>query len=263
MNRHKNKRYTMKVIHSFQSKNLGIFPIIGLLLAVVLFGAASNQSGKEYKKMLLGYINKIAEVPNPETNQLYYLNIGYITYRGTMNSPKRTEFEILMSKNKLVYKSNKTDVYKDRDNTFFILEPQKTIVWADGGPVSDKDVKQNKIHELQRSIIENCEIHEVEHVKEGAGKFVAITAVPSKADIEQFKIKHIRFVYNRNEEKLERTELQFLQGNQVKKQVIEYRKLDYNYQGNIFNSADEMVFTREGKLLPKYATYNIINRKTQ
>ncbi len=238
--------------------------LFGLLVVVLGLAPAKAQTGgPDYKAALRAYVKKMAAYSTPPKSGHYYLHLGIETeYNPALGKPAtQVEVKMQLADGKVFCESGYVAAYIDREDAFTVVHPQKAIYRSKGGKTALALQNTQSVAVLQDSLLRTSRVIGSRNVTVGGKSVQEITVEPRESVRKATKISTIRFYYDPVAEQLARVVNTYAAGHQVQRETITYHAIDFGNKRNLDRTALDRVMGGNGKLLPAYKNYTLIDNR--
>lgn len=242
-------------------KNL-FFGLGALVLGLAPLRAQTG--GEQYKEALREYVKKMAAYGNPpKAGQSYYLHMGIETeYRPAAHKPATSvEVKMQVADGKVYCESGYVSAYIDREDAFTVVHPQRTIYRSKGGNNALALQNTRAVAVLQDSLLRTSRVLGCRRTVELGKDVQEITLEPRESVRKATRISTIRFYYDPAAAQVVRVVNAYLPEHPVRQETVTYHAIDFGSKRDMSRSARARVMTGNGKLLPAYKNYTLIDNR--
>jgi hypothetical protein len=228
-----------------------------VLVLVVLLSSFVQQSDKEF---ILTVLKKAARYSTLEKGQSYYIEmVQRVEYHASSNQkPINVNTKMILREGRMLYENDFITVYTDNNETVTIRHSDKQIIISPSGLTNwNYQSRVQSVAELQDSLVRTGTILASVKLTENIKRYTLKVASPFK---EKHKLSRIIFEINTNTNKLKKVTNVYQPHTIKRKEIVEYKVINYDYPYKPFNKAMDMIYT--GKILKKkYQGYSVLDTR--
>ncbi len=245
-----------------------IYRRLFIFSALVLMGIIHPENGKgqDCKKILLDYIQKSKTYyAKPDSVKVYCIEmITEVVFTAESgNKSTSNDTKMYFQGDKMFYQSGYVSMYMDKENTFTIIHPQRTIVWNKGNMKADK-IREMTANAVQDTLFKYSTVASCKDSKDPSGKTLKeIILTPYKSSKILSTVQSVVYYYDMKEDRLYRSEIYYKGKSQKLRESTTYKMVDYNYKKKSLQaSAMSEVFDSKGRLLTIWKGYELLDQRT-
>ncbi|MBD0256966.1 MAG: hypothetical protein ICV83_14705 [Cytophagales bacterium] len=242
-------------------KSIIALPVF-FLLALVGYGQAADPC----QALLEAYAGKMgAYGQGGKGNYRLHMDITALPAEGAGSQPaalagKTVDLKVTATAKKLAYESTYLAVYRDEKDQFTVIHPQRTILHARAGKVTeatDGAVPAGQLTALQQRFMKRCRIASCRDTVYAGQAAKVMVLLPDPKDQAQYQIKRITNYVLVRSVTVPRQVIEYTEGHGLDRQVVNYHAVDLDYRGKAPGPARAAVFASPGKLLARYQGYRV------
>ncbi|MBN2487365.1 MAG: hypothetical protein JXB34_15425 [Bacteroidales bacterium] len=234
---------------------------LAIVCCLLVCPVAYSQFDTLCKAELLNYITTMGFKSPEYEKQTFYLDYSVSSFFSPESGlpDQHIDIKAYASAGLSIIESKPVSVYCDVNNSYAVMHDLKLISIGEGNVNFSDSSDAQKLFELQKDLIFNSSLESC-ITKEDKGRYYRYTRFClAKPVSEEIKIKTFSIWFDTNLKMIYKVELNYIEGQPIKKQVIVYNSVNTDYKPHINGTAREKVFTRSGSLIPKYKGYTILN----
>lgn len=226
-----------------------------LIILLALHPSAPSGDTDDCRQKLKTYSASVSMKELPGAKQLYYIHYQVFTQmRSEKNPDTRTEVKAMLGSAGMFYESDVISMYKDAEEIYTVVHPQKKIVRSIADNKTDMNLRRQQASLLQDSLIDNSLIRPCQKGIYHGKNVTRIELAPNASVVKKTAIEKIIYYYNEEKQTMEGQEIFYSKASPMVKREIRFLSLDFNYKGKVKPKAREYLFEGE-KLKPAFRGY--------
>lgn len=249
-----------RVINRF---NFYVFVVGGILLSNQFVMA---QSRVDCKKLLVDYNQKMIEsMVEQSSDHTLFMDIEFTSVPYTHNQEATSDRGLIYAKKgKMIWDSPNYLLMTDEKDAIVILPKLRTIYLSNGFAEGAPELRATSSIGLQDSLLKYSKVSTCKDmVWEGKPiKYIEVQ-LTGNYNVTKSKIEKVSYWYGLKENRLLKVYVSYDKDAQLNDLQVQYHSLDMKCTKiTLKQGVHKKVFSSNGKLLPKYSGYKLINNKT-
>ncbi len=238
------------------------FRLIVLITIVLSSFSLPGVALEDCLEELKGIFSRFASIKAPLDDKVYFFEYVVTTVSRDKNTPSSNmKVEMLTTKNYSEVRSEQMVSYQDDKNSFVVIPFKNLIYWGDSQLGLADSAVTSGLGGLQLKVLNMCMVKECKEVSGSEGKFnKEIVLNPNDEIKKRFGFNELKFLVNSRTSKLYKTQISYVPQSKLASLGIVYETIDFDYKKASINYPVTTKFlTADGKLLPKYKGYKLID----
>lgn len=215
--------------------------LILLSIPCLCFGPPS---GEECRKQLKAYCHSVSLKEAPSGKQVYFIHYEMFTVArpGKGGEDSRVEVRASLGKNIMFYESNYVSMYRDSNEVYTVIHPQKLIVRSFSDKTADASFRKNHLSNALDTLIDDGT---VKPCRAGTyqGEAVKIAELLlNPASVKKTGLERIVYYLNEQKQSIAGQEMYYTYSSPVLKREIRFHTVDFNYKEKLKARARDYVF---------------------
>ena len=242
-------------------RNFQLF--LALVVSGLLGSMSYGQQGKECLKAVGEYLEWTSKFGMPQDGQAYEMDyVQESVVQGAVEQIQtKQDFRVRITRDNIAIESDEVSVISDKNDSFYIDNMQKMIIWGDGVDSLINHTNPLDVLEQQKNLFENCLFISCNREVKEKRVLDIIKLKTTKELKETTNAETIEISFDTEENRIYKVKVEYTGDYKVQRQTTTYKKLDFNVKWKSRGAVYRQVFTRTGELNPKYNNYTLIDNK--
>lgn len=240
--------------------------ILGIAFVAILFVGMTPSTPLEDDpcvEELKTCLQKMAQFSVPQGKSAYYMHMAIIKKMSPGADVPDTDADVklIITPSQMHYETQLLSVYKDEQDAFTIVHPQKQIIRTSGGKIPYSNQAVGEVGAMQLTMLSQCTVSSCKSVEQNGKLYKQLILIPNEALKQKVQVKTMSFTYEKKSHSLKKIETRYLPGQAMINEQITIYDTDFNYKGVLPASVKSKVFNSSGKLLSSYKGYKIVDKR--
>lgn len=239
--------------------------ILFLWLISALGGNDLPPATTDCKEQVRQAYGKITTTDQPKFGKGQLLEFRTTTYYKLPGESKTksnvSTTRIANNGNQVLLSNDETELVKDKNLVVVVLKKQKQILISPA--ITPAAFTGSQLTAVRDILLTEAELISCQALEGGKSQVVSFQ-LPEKVQ-EQYHIRTMKFWLANQENQVRKIELKYTAGQTIEQHTVEFLKQENNttIPGKIYKKPTDLVFDAQGRVLPAYKEFQIVDTRNQ